>query len=122
MLRHLWLRTQRAKGLRIGRVIDVNLFTVPDHSLAQAWKIGDFDLPVFTAHQVHEIFIEWILQMMRHRRPWKGHEIAGTDFDFFAVDLGHAAARENVKPRFFMLVEMVDAGAGLDVDENLRCR
>ena len=48
--------------------------------------------------------------MMRHRRRGKGHEIAGPDFDLFTVNLSYAAAGQNVKPLFFMMMGVIDEG------------
>src|SRR5687767_2132650 len=87
------------------------------------------------------MLIERILQMMSDRRCGERHEIARTYFDFFFIDLRNAAAGEDIKPLFFVLVRVVhkrfllgryardahacwlqtEGAAQLDADQ-LRCR
>src|SRR5918992_1214240 len=48
--------------------------------------------------------------MMRQRWCGERHEIAGTDFELFTVNLGDSATGQNVQPFFFMLVRVIDKG------------
>jgi hypothetical protein len=45
--------------------------------------------------------------MMSDRRCWKRHEIARVYLDLFFVDLCNAAAGQNIKPLFLVLVRLV---------------
>src|SRR6476659_359446 len=57
--------------------------------------------------------------MVRYRRCWKAHEVAGFDRVFLAVDFGRAAAAEDIEPFLLALVAVVDERLlpGLDMHQ-----
>ena len=60
---------------------------VEDHALAHPRKMADVEAAVLTAHEIDQIDLIGIGQMMGDGGRGKAHEIAGTDLDDLAVDL-----------------------------------
>jgi hypothetical protein len=56
------------------------------------------------------MLIERIFQMMSDGRCGERYEVAGAYFHFFFIDFRNAAAREDIKSLFFVLVRVVHKG------------
>src|SRR6187431_2799500 len=75
---------------RSGRAADQQV------ALAESRIVEHVERLVFAAHQINQLFLERVLEEMRHRWRGKAHEVARPDLVALAIDLRHAASGENV--------------------------
>ena len=56
------------------------------------WEVGDLDRSILAAHEVDEVGVERIAQVMPDRRGREAHEVARTHLELLVVDFRNAAA------------------------------
>src|SRR5512138_1213322 len=79
-----------------------------EHPFAELREIGDVDRTILPAHQIDEIFIERIAQVMRNAWRWEAHEVACAHLVLDIVDARDASPGHDVDPFFFVPMRMID--------------
>jgi hypothetical protein len=79
----------------------------PKKTFALPREVAYFRVPVFTAHEVNEVLVKWIPEMVSDGRSGKPHEVSGADFVLLVTNLGNATPCQDVKKFFLMFMRVV---------------
>src|SRR5262247_3329468 len=95
------------EGFTQVEVDKIGFIAIADDSLLEAWEFSDLDGAPFATHQIDEVSLERVAQMVCYRRSGKPQEVPRPDFDLGSVYLGNPAPRQNIHELLLMMVEMV---------------
>ena len=72
-----------------------------------AGKVGNFYVLLFATHEINQLLLIEISQVMGHGRGGEAHKVSRPYLKSFTVDFSNASGSEDINPLFFSVMGMI---------------